>query len=162
MDWVSSAPHIDPQTPYWIYDLEKAWGNHIFENLLLRWKTAIKIGLNTLCLIPNEHILQYVFEVFLVPLTALALSTSDWIAGMCPEDQNLQNASFLPVFPMEKILTQCFHTTMTNIKCCSQTFFKYFLKKKWTSITTIWNQISPAAKVFTKKANLSIFSCPKP
>lgn len=68
---------------------------------------------------------------------------------------------FLWYFPWKKILTQCFHTTMTNIKCCSQTFFKYFLKKEWTSIITIWNQISPAVKVFTKKANPSIFSCPK-
>lgn len=53
---------------------------------------------------------------------------------------------------------------MTNIKCCSQTLFELLKKKKKSElllINTIWNQISPAAKIFTKAANPSIFSCSK-
>lgn len=87
-------------------------------------------------------------------------SSSDRTVGMCLGDQHPQNTSFLSIFFMDNILTQYFHTIMTNIKCCSQTLFELKIKK-WTSINTIWNQISPAAKIFMKKGNPSIFPCSK-
>lgn len=99
-----------------------------------------------------EHILWHVFGYLMYQSLPYYRATGDRTVGTCPEDQlSTEHIFSCNIFHVENILTQYFHTIVSNVKCCSQTLFE-LKKKRWTSINTIRNQISSTAKILAEEA----------